>query len=121
MRGLTNKPHPWRSQGRAYGELLLAAHATYQQEIGKVGAGDQQNESGDPQQQLQTLLVLVAQIVDAARSGTKFRCLSSQVLAACSTVIEETPISLQPLVQFTKDRLLGRANGVRLAYAHQHI
>ena len=48
--GETHQPDPRGAQGRAYGDLAIAAHRARQQQVGDVGAGDQQHSEHRAQQ-----------------------------------------------------------------------
>jgi hypothetical protein len=57
------------SEGGAEGHLRFAAHAADEQEIGDVAAGDEENDAGDPHEQVEVGLVLILKVLDTAPCG----------------------------------------------------
>ncbi len=62
---LADEPQTGGAECKADGELALARTGAGQHEIAQIGAGDQQDESGNSQQQPERGVVLVAQRADA--------------------------------------------------------
>ena len=58
-----------RAQGEAYGNLLLPRSGARDQQIGHIGAGDQQNQCHDPHQREQRIGELLAQVGAAFGGG----------------------------------------------------
>ena len=73
-----------RTERRADGHLGAAAHAADEQQIGNVGAGDEKNESGDPLQQVEMILVVVLHVLDAGAAGREHDVRTAENLFARS-------------------------------------
>jgi len=70
---LHDLPRARRAQGGAKGNLLPAARRPHQHEIRDVGAGDQQDEAGDPEQQMQARLILIPHHLDSCATGRQMQ------------------------------------------------
>ncbi|MGA3213003.1 MAG: hypothetical protein ABSD20_16985, partial [Terriglobales bacterium] len=57
------------AQCGAQADLGAAAHAAGQQQIGNIGAGDQEDESGDDHKQAEVGRVIFLQVLDASAAG----------------------------------------------------
>src|SRR5213596_50769 len=62
---LTNQTHAPSPDGQAHGDLLLPRRRARQQQIGNVGAGNQQNQSNHSHQDEQGLGKLLPQVVES--------------------------------------------------------
>src|SRR6185369_2808601 len=63
---LTDDAYALGAEGGADGHLRASAHATNEQEVRDVGAGDEEDESGDPLEQLERRGVVFLHRLDAS-------------------------------------------------------
>ena len=59
------------AKGGAEGHFRFAAHAADEEEIGDVGAGDEEDEAGDPHEHVEVGFVLILETLDAAACGSE--------------------------------------------------